>query len=125
MSVATDENEQRKALNVGYRRADLTLEQLWVRYFGLGGTAGLVEVDAYLHGLMPLPALQRDMLAHAVNERLDELTWPHRVPYTFRSPGNSTRTGPLVGLVKLLDGMHQAPPERLPVVVARAGQALG
>ncbi|PWK82148.1 stage II sporulation protein E [Lentzea atacamensis] len=112
-------------MSLAFIRSDLTLQQLWTRYFALGGDAGLVEVDAYLHGLMPLPALQRDMLAHAVNERLDELTWPHRVPYTFRSRGNSPRTGPLAGLVKLLDGMHQAPPERLPVVVARAGQALG
>jgi hypothetical protein len=61
MTAATNENEQRHALNVGYRRANLTLEQLWVRYFALGGDAGLVEVEAYLHGLMPLPGLQRDM----------------------------------------------------------------
>jgi hypothetical protein len=79
MTASTDENEQRRALDVGYRRAELTLEQLWLRYFALGGVAGLVEVEAYLHGLMPLPSLQRDILAHAVNERLDELTWRHRV----------------------------------------------
>ena len=112
-------------MSLAFIRSDLTLQQLWTRYFALGGDAGLVEVDAYLHGLMPLPALQRDVLAHAVNERLDELTWPHRVPYTFLPQASSPRTGPLAGLVKLLDGMHQAPPERLPVVAARAGRALG
>jgi hypothetical protein len=80
MTARVDEHEQRRALDVGYRRAELTLEQLWVRYFALGGVAGLVEVEAYLHGVMSLPLLQRNVLAHAVNERLDELTWRHRVP---------------------------------------------
>ncbi|HUQ61655.1 PP2C family protein-serine/threonine phosphatase [Lentzea sp.] len=122
---STQQDEQRRVLSLAFDRSDLTLQQLWTRYFALGGDAGPVEVEAFLHGLMPLPALQRDVLAHAVNERLDELTWPHRVPYTFRSRGNSPRTGPLAGLVKLLDGMHQAPPERLPAVAACAGRALG
>ena len=74
MTADTEENEQRRALDVGYRRAELTLEQLWLRYFALGGVAGLVEVEAYLHGMLALPPVQRDILAHAVNERLDELT---------------------------------------------------
>jgi Stage II sporulation protein E (SpoIIE) len=119
------QDEQFRALSLAFSGADLTLEQLWTRYFALGGAAGLVEVDAYLHGLMPLPASQRDMLAHAINERLDELTWPHRAPYTFPSQVSRPRTGPLAGLVDLLDGMHGAPPERLPAVAARAGRALG
>ncbi|SER72391.1 Stage II sporulation protein E (SpoIIE) [Lentzea xinjiangensis] len=122
---ASQEDEQRRALWLAFGRADLTLEQLWTRYFALGGEAGLVEVEAYLHGLMPLPAVQRDMLAHAINERLDELTWPHRVPYTFPARPGRPRTGPLASLVDLLDGMHQAPPEQLPAAAARAGRALG
>jgi hypothetical protein len=121
---SSQQDQQRRALSLAFGRADLTLEQLWTRYFALGGTAGLVEVEAYLHGLMPLPAVQRDMLAHAINERLDELTWPHRVPYTFPSLSSRPRTGPLAGLVDLLDGMHGAPPERLSAVAARAGKAL-
>jgi hypothetical protein len=122
---ASHQDEQRRALALAFSRAGLTPEQLWTRYFALGGAAGLMEVEAYLHGLMPLPALQRDMLAHAINERLDELTWPQRVPYTFPARGSSPRTGPLAGLVGLLDGMHKAPPERLPAAAARAGRALG
>jgi serine/threonine protein phosphatase PrpC len=125
MTAATNENEQRHALNVGYRRANLTLEQLWVRYFALGGDAGLVEVEAYLHGLMPLPGLQRDMLAHAVNERLDELTWQHRVPYSRTVRHRGPVEGPLAALVTLIDGMRLAPPERLPAVAAAAGRSLG
>ncbi|HEX8866405.1 MAG TPA: PP2C family protein-serine/threonine phosphatase [Lentzea sp.] len=117
-------DERHRALALAFRRADLTFEQLWNRYFALGGNAGLIEVDAYLHGLTEFSALQHDILAHAINERLDE-TWPQRVPYSFPPRATGPHTGPLAGLVKLLDGMHQAPPELLPVVAARAGQALG
>lgn len=77
------EDEQQRLLAVGYQRAKLTMEQLWLRYFTLGGDAGLMEVEAHLHGLMPLPDLQRDILAHAINERLDELVWPGRIPYSL------------------------------------------
>jgi Stage II sporulation protein E (SpoIIE) len=125
MTARTDENDQRRALEVGYRRAELTLEQLWLRYFALGGVAGLVEVEAYLHGLMSLPPLQRDILAHAVNERLDELTWRHRVPYSRSVREGRPPRGPLAALVTLLEGMRLAPPERLPVAAAAAGRALG
>ena len=125
MTARTDEHEQRRALDVGYRRAELTLEQLWVRYFALGGVAGLVEVEAYLHGMMSLPPLQRDILAHAVNERLDELTWRHRVPYSRSAREGRPASGPLAALVTLLEGMRLAPPERLPVAAAAAGRALG
>ncbi|SMC53596.1 PP2C family protein-serine/threonine phosphatase [Lentzea albidocapillata] len=105
---------QLRALSLAFSRAGLTPEQLWTRYFALGGAAGPMEVEAYLHGLMPLPALQRDMLAHAINERFDELNWPHRVPYTFPARGSG-----------LLDGMRKAPPERLRAAAALAGRAPG
>ncbi|GGM88226.1 phosphatase [Lentzea pudingi] len=119
------QDEQLRAFSLALARSGLTAQDLWTRYFALGGNSGLIEVEAYLHGLMPLPPSQRDVLAHAINERLDELTWPHRVPYTFRPPASSPRTGSLAALVRLLDGMHQAPPERLPLVAATAGRALG
>jgi serine/threonine protein phosphatase PrpC len=125
MTAHTEEDEQRRALGVGYRRAELTLEQLWLRYFALGGIAGLVEVEAYLHGLLPLPPVQRDLLAQAVNERLDELTWRHRVPYSRSVREDRPEQGPLAALVTLLEGVRLAPPERLPMAAAAAGRALG
>jgi hypothetical protein len=118
-------DEQLHALTIAFRRADLTLEDLWVRYFTLGGEAGMVEVEAYLNGLLSLPAGQRDVLAHAVNERLDDLTTRLRVPYsrTLRDP--APVSGPLAALADLLDGTQQASPERLVRHVTRAGDALG
>jgi hypothetical protein len=122
---ASPEDTQGAALTAAVRHADLTLEQLWTRYFALGGNADLMDVDAHLAGLLPLPPGDRDMLAHAVNERLDELTAAHRAPYTRPiRPGRPT-TGPLAALVELLMAAGAAPPERLASIAARAGRLLG
>jgi hypothetical protein len=56
------------------------VQELWLRYFSLGGDAGPTEVDAYLNGLMPLAESQHNLLALAVNERLKELP-PPQAPY--------------------------------------------
>jgi hypothetical protein len=61
--------------------SQFTLGQLWLSYFALGGEADQFEVDAYLNGVMALPPLQHDILAHAINERLDEIA-PPRAPYS-------------------------------------------
>jgi hypothetical protein len=125
MVSSTPQDEQLRILKVAYGRAGLTVDELWLRYFALGGDTGRVEVEAYLHGLMPLPALQRDMLAHAVNERLDELSWPRRVPYSRVVRTTKPDSGPLAALVELLDGARPAPPERLSALAATAGHDLG
>lgn len=119
------ERAQLRALQAAVERAGLTPEQLWLRYFALGGEAGPVEIEAYLQELMGLPPLQGDMLAQAVNEHLDELAWADRVPYirTVRDP--RTPIGPLAALVGLLDRSRMAPPERLPAIAAAAAEALG
>jgi hypothetical protein len=125
MTMAATEEEQRHQLVRCFARAELTMEQLWMRYFALGGALDLFELDAYLNGAMPLPRMQRDMLAHAVNERLNELFGRDRVPYS--DPMSQARPvgGPLAALVDLLEGAHRAPPERLPSLMDAAGQSLG
>ncbi len=118
------EDDQRRLIAACFARSDLTPEQLWMRYFALGGSLSLLEVDAYLNGLVTLPRIDRDMLAHAVNERLDEVTGPARAPYSHSIQDAKPLHGPLRALVDLLEGAHRAPPERLPAVVADAGRAL-
>ncbi|WP_410611592.1 PP2C family protein-serine/threonine phosphatase [Amycolatopsis sp. lyj-109] len=118
------EEEQRRLVAVCFARSDLTLEQLWMRYFALGGSLSLLDLDAYLSGLLTLPRVDRDMVAHAVNERLDEVTGPARAPYSHSVQDAKPLHGPLKALVDLLEGAHCAPPERLPAVVAEAGRAL-
>jgi hypothetical protein len=125
MATRRGEPETGRSLLGAFRDAKLTLEQLWLRYFALGGDAALIEVEGYLQGLLPLPALQHDMLAHALNERLDVLASSRRAPYAHPVLESRPSFGPLAALVGLLEGMHQAAPERLPIVVANAGEALG
>ena len=83
MALGKDEDEQRLRFEEMFRNADLRVEELWLRYFSIGGVAGQFEVEAYIHGAMALPPLQRDILAHALNERLDEIDASDgRAPYS-------------------------------------------
>ncbi|SOE03407.1 PP2C family protein-serine/threonine phosphatase [Blastococcus haudaquaticus] len=118
------EGLRRSALRAAMDFAGLSPEQLWMRYFGLGGHADLVDLDAHITGLLSLPPAQADVLAHAINEYLDELVAQHRVPY-HRSSQGSRPTGPLTALVSLLLAAGSAPPEQLPALAAAAGRALG
>ena len=89
MALGDEESEQRRRFAESLRHADVSIEELWLRYFTLGGHAGQFEVEAYIHGAIALPALQRDILAHALNERLDELySEAPRAPYSVDAPGN-------------------------------------
>lgn len=82
MASYRDLNEQFRA---AFEAADVSVDELWLRYFGLGGDAGRFELDAYLNGAISLPPIQHDMLAHAINERLDEIA-PPRAPYSDEFP---------------------------------------
>jgi hypothetical protein len=73
MAVPGDEDEQRQGFRLAFEVAPLTLEQIWIKYFGIGGKAGLTEVQAYVYGALSLPPLERDILAHALNETLNSL----------------------------------------------------
>ncbi len=61
-------------LHDAYDAAKLTIGELWLRYFALGGEASAMEIDAYLNGAVTMCAFQHDMLAHPINERLDEIS---------------------------------------------------
>jgi hypothetical protein len=73
--------EDRTRLVKAFVSSQLRIEQLWLAYFALGGSAGRYEVEAYLAGLMPMSAHEHNVLAQAVNERLAELPPPPRAPY--------------------------------------------
>ncbi|MFT7836794.1 PP2C family protein-serine/threonine phosphatase [Saccharothrix sp. BKS2] len=118
-------DRQQRSTAAALRHAGLTVDELWLRYFALGGDLGLIEVDAYVHGLGGLPPLQRDVLAHAVNERLDELAPPDRADYSWPIGPNEPRERSLDALVKLLEGAELAPPDRLPLLIDAAGRSLG
>lgn len=51
----------------------LALDEVHRHYLNSGGSFDRIEIDAYLHGLAPLPREERDCLAQAVNELVDDL----------------------------------------------------
>lgn len=53
--------------------AGLTVDEVWLHYLNMGGGIGETEVDAYLHGMMALPAGERNCVSQAVNELIDDL----------------------------------------------------
>lgn len=123
-SLSLQAAEQRRIIAECFARTGLTMEQLWLRYFALGGDASEADLAAYLRGVLPLSRLQRDMVAHAVNERLDEISGAQRAPYSHDAGDGSHPRGLLAALVGLLDGAQRVSPERLPAIVAAAGRAL-
>jgi len=65
-----------------YRRdADLSYAELWLRYFELGGMATALELEAVLYGALQPSGHEREVIAHALNERFVELGGNHPVPY--------------------------------------------
>lgn len=61
-----------EVLDGARRRAGLSVEALWIRYFELGGLASVIELDAFLGGALVPARLERDILAHAINEALSD-----------------------------------------------------
>ena len=111
-------------LQLSAERTGLPLEQLWLRYFAIGGSCGLIEVEAHLLGMMTLPVYECDMLAHAANERLDEMDRQARVPYSRMLRSNPTRADPGVTLVELLRDARGSTPDQLGRIAADAGRSL-
>jgi hypothetical protein len=51
----------------------LSLGEVVQHYLNMGGSMDELEVDAYLHGLIQLPAQERDCISQAVNELIDDM----------------------------------------------------
>jgi hypothetical protein len=71
------------AMRAAMVQAELTLPELWLRYFGLGGTNTALELGEYLDGRpgQPFDDAQHDVVVHALNERLTELALDPQIPY--------------------------------------------
>ena len=61
-------DEQRKAVARRFRQAEVPLIKLWTYYFGLGGDADEMSLDAYLNEALHLPAAQVGLVATAMTE---------------------------------------------------------
>jgi hypothetical protein len=64
------------------RDLGLSLSELWWRYFAVGGMRNEFEIEAVLHEALVPTAVDRDLLAVALNERFAELGRDHPIPYS-------------------------------------------
>ena len=71
-------------LNVARVEAGLSVDELWLRYFELGGMSTAVELEAHLYGALATTDHNHDLIAHALNERFVELGRNHPVPYATK-----------------------------------------
>jgi hypothetical protein len=67
-----DDQPRHAAMERARAAVGIPHDDLWLTYFALTGDAAPLEVEAYLQGLMPLPAAQQDILAEALRECLDD-----------------------------------------------------
>ena len=70
------------------RKAGLSHGELWLRYFELGGMSTGFELEAFLYGILSPSTHDRDVIAHAINERFVELGGNHPVDYSSETNGD-------------------------------------
>lgn len=73
--------EARNVLDSQRQEAGLSHTELWLRYFELGGMSTGFELEAYLSGALRPSPYDRDVIAHALNERFSELGVDQPVRY--------------------------------------------
>ena len=59
-------------MHIARTRAGLTIPELWLRYVALTGTRDEIDLEGFLLGLTTLEVGQQDVLAHALNEALED-----------------------------------------------------
>jgi len=83
------EDGRHGAIEAARLRAELTVQDLWLRYVALGGSGDAFDIDGYLQELVGLDRFERDVLAQAVNEALEERYRAARVPLSSGLPDQS------------------------------------
>ena len=73
--------EQAHVLDTYRRDACLSQEELWLRYFELGGMSTSLQLELFLFGVLQPTTHDHDVIAQALNERFLELGADHPVPY--------------------------------------------
>ena len=76
-------------MKAAFEETALTVPELWLRYFALGGVAPPEDVETHVAGVAVLEPVEHDVLAHAINERFAERGRDHPVPYLRGDGGPS------------------------------------
>ncbi|MUK03564.1 hypothetical protein GM708_17695 [Vibrio cholerae] len=85
-SLDDEEETQRVLIRAAMVTSDISCQDAWCRYVEYTGLADAVSIDAYLAGVVSLPLEECNLLAHAVNELIDEQPPPARAPHRGAIP---------------------------------------
>ena len=104
------DNERHRRMDAARVRAELTVQDLWLRYVALGGTGDAFDLDGYLQGLVPMETFQQDVLAQALNEALEDCYRAHHIPLSTPPPDDAGHERLSRLIAELLDDRPAAPP---------------
>lgn len=76
----------RDVLEQARHETGLSISDLWLRYFAVGGMSTALEVEAVLYGALVAEPENRDLIALALNERFSELGRDHPLAYSHDEP---------------------------------------
>ena len=74
--------DQLDVLEQARREVGLSIPDLWMRYFALGGMSTALELEAILFNALVADVHDRDVLTVAINERFAEMGGDHPIPYS-------------------------------------------
>ena len=78
--------DQLDVLEQARREVGLSIPDLWMRYFALGGMSTALELEAILFNALVADVHDRDVLTVAINERFAEMGGDHPIPYSDDDP---------------------------------------
>ena len=79
--MGNDISSRHRLFATACHQAGWSVRQAWLGYVSLGGRCDIFDVEAFLEGLVMLGAHEQDVLAVALNERLQDLYLGRLVPY--------------------------------------------
>jgi hypothetical protein len=104
-------DERHGRMDAARVRAELSVQELWLRYVALGGAGDAFDLDGYLQGLVPLEIFQQDVLAQAVNEALEDSYRAYRVALSTPPPADADDGDDRLG--RLIDQLLEGRPPTL------------
>jgi hypothetical protein len=68
-------------LRAGLALSTMSLEELWLAQFGLGGRLTVGELEEVLRGTRPAQRMEHDVIAQALNDHFTDRGQDHPVAY--------------------------------------------
>ena len=102
--------DRHRSMEAARVHAELSVQDLWLRYLGLSGTGDVFDIDGYLQGIIPLHPFQENILAQALTEALADSYNTYRAPLAAPTAADPAEDNHLRALIQQL--LNEPPPAR-------------